>query len=166
MALIRNEKPESQALAPTSSASIDPFRMMRDLMRWDPFGTMPMISPAMFAPMQEAFAPAFDVKETKDSYRITADLPGVKESDLDLKVTGNRLTITGSRDDEREDKTDAYYTYERNFGSFQRSFGLPDGADTNHVHAELKAGVLTIAIPKKAGEQTKTIAVKTDDKKS
>ncbi|HUJ58249.1 MAG TPA: Hsp20/alpha crystallin family protein [Kofleriaceae bacterium] len=142
---------------------VDPFRWMREMMRWDPF--QPATVPTFFGPGYErTFTPAFEVKETKDAYLIKADLPGIKEADIDVKLTGDRLAITGKREAEREDKGDAYYAYERTYGDFQRTFVLPEGLDSDHVHAELKDGVLTIALPKLPGTETKTIAVKSGEK--
>ena len=140
----------------------DPFRWMRELMQWSPF--QPATLPSIFGRYEATFVPAFEVKETKDSFQFKADLPGMKDSDVEVKLTGNRLAISGKREVEHEDKNDTYYTYERSFGSFQRAFMLPDGLDTEHVHAELKDGVLTVAVPKKANAQTKTIAIKGPDK--
>jgi HSP20 family protein len=156
----RHHHAEDQAL---TAPNADPFRWMRDMMRWDPFQANAV--PAwLAADYERTFAPAFEVKETKDSFQFKADLPGMKESDLDVKITGNRLAIAGKREAEREDKDETFYTYERSFGGFQRTFVLPDGLDTDHVHAELKDGVLTVALPKKASVQTKTIAIKAGDK--
>jgi len=139
----------------------DPFQWMRDMLKWDPFNE----PSSFFGPAWEkSFSPAFEVKETKDDFQIRADMPGVKESDIDVKLTGNRMAITGKRDNEKEDKSDTYYTYERNYGSFQRVFALPDGVDTEHSAAELKDGVLTIVLPKKPGMGSKTIEVKTSAK--
>ena len=159
MALIRREAPEQQQIA-----ARDPFQWMRDMLRWDPFKEM---APAswMGPSWEPTFAPAFEVKETADSFQFKADLPGVKEPDLEVKLAGNRLSISGKRESEKQDKNDTYYTYERSYGSFVRSFALPDGADTDHAIAELKDGVLTIAIPKKPGNGSKTIAVKTSETK-
>jgi HSP20 family protein len=161
MALIRRHHSNDDKTLATREA--DPFRWMREMLRWDPFQTQTM--PQWFGPAWEpTFAPAFEVKETKDSFQYIADLPGIKNSDIDVKITGDRLVVSGKREAEKEEKEDTYYTYERSFGSFQRAFMLPDGLDTDHVHAEMKDGVLTVALPKKASVQTKTIAVKTDDK--
>jgi HSP20 family protein len=95
-----------------------------------------------------------------------ADVPGVKAQALEITTTGNRLQISGKRDSEQESKTDTVYTYERQYGSFSRSFTLPDGADLEHGKSELKDGVLTVAIPKRPGEQAKKIAVSTPAAKS
>jgi HSP20 family protein len=99
---------------------------------------------------REAVPEQIDVKETKDAYLFTADLPGVKESDLELSLTGNRLTISGTREEE----------HERSYGSFSRTFTLPDGVDPEHVGAELKDGVLRVNIPKKPEMKPKKIELK------
>jgi HSP20 family protein len=129
------------------AASWDPWRTMRALMSWDPFREM-----ATFPALPEsglAFNAAFDVKETKDAYLFRADLPGIKDKDLEVTMTGNRLNVSGKREEEKEEKSDRYYTYERNYGSFSRSFTLPDGADVDKLRASLDQGVLTISVPKK-----------------
>lgn len=138
----------------------DPWRTMRALMGWDPFREM-----APFPALEErglAFNAAFDVKETKDAYLFKADLPGIKDKDLEVTMTGNRLNVSGKREEEKEEKSDRYYTYERNYGSFSRSFTLPDGADVDKLRASLDQGVLTITVPKTPEVQPKKIPVKTE----
>src|SRR5215813_2569490 len=133
----------------------DPFR---EMMRWDPFREM---FPS-FLGQHQVFAPAFEVAEHKDRFVFTADLPGVKESDLDVKLTGNRLTISGKRESETEEKVDTYYAAERSYGTFMRSFTLPaEQVDLEHVTADLSGGVLTLVVPKKAGAQSRNISIKT-----
>ena len=133
----------------------NPFRVMRELMGWDPFREM-----APFAPQIPAgFAPSFEIKETKDAYLFKADVPGIKENDLEVTVTGNRLTVSGKREAEKQEQTDTYYAFERSYGSFTRSFTLPEGVDTNGVNADLKDGVLTLSIKKTPESQPKKIAV-------
>jgi HSP20 family protein len=144
----------------TPEAAWDPWRTMRALLSWDPFREM-----APFPALEEravAFAPAFDVKETKDAYLFKADVPGIQEKDLEVTMTGNRLTVGGKRDQEKEERNDRYYAYERNYGSFTRSFTLPDGADTDKLSATLEHGVLNISVPKKPEVQPKKIAVKAE----
>jgi HSP20 family protein len=80
-------------------------------------------------------SPAFEVKETKEAFVFKADVPGIKEQDVEVNVAGNRLTITGKREAEKEDRGDTFYTYERSHGSFSRTFTLPDQTDGEHVRA-------------------------------
>jgi HSP20 family protein len=137
----------------------NPARMMREMLRWDPFREMAPLLPS-FAPFQGMeWSPSFDVSENKDAYLFKADVPGVKKEDLEITTTGNRVQITGKRDTEQETKTDTYFTYERQYGSFTRSFTLPDGADLEHAKSDLKDGVLTLVIPKKPGAQAKKIPI-------
>jgi HSP20 family protein len=122
---------------------------------------LPDISPRI-----AVFNPAFEVKETKDGYIFKADVPGVLERDLEITLQANRLTITGKRESEETKKDDTFYAYERTFGSFTRTFTLPEGADAEHVKAELKEGVLTLQIPKTEEAQPKKIAFKVEKGKA
>ncbi|MBX3204950.1 MAG: Hsp20/alpha crystallin family protein [Labilithrix sp.] len=133
---------------------------MRRLLGWDPFQQMAQMAP--FIQAEEpglTFMPAFEVKETKDAYEFRADIPGVAESDVEITVTGNRLTISGTREAEVEDRTDRYFASERLYGSFVRTFTLPDGVDPEQVTATLATGVLRVVVPKKPETQPKKIAV-------
>lgn len=100
------------------------------------------------------------MKETPEGYVFKADVPGVKESDLNLSLTGNRLTVSGRRDAEKEEKNDTFYAFERSFGSFTRSFTLPVEIDPNGARAEMKDGVLTVFVPRTPASLPKKIAVK------
>lgn len=151
-----------QAPAATAAREIEPFRFVRDLLRWDPFREMTPIWSGELA----TYAPSFEVKETKDAFVFKADVPGVKESDLELTVAGARLTVSGKREAEREEKDDTFYTYERSYGTFTRTFTLPDEADAAHVQADLKGGVLTIVVPKSAAAVAKRIPIAGEKVKS
>jgi len=142
----------------------DPIRTMRSMLRWDPFREMTQLWPAEERGF--AYTPAFEVKETKEAYVIKADLPGLKEGDLDVTLTGNRLTIGGKRDAEKEEKGDTFYVYERSYGAFTRSFTLPPGIDAAAIAANLDKGVLTVTVGKKPEVQPKKIAVGGDKPKS
>ncbi len=133
----------------------DPLDIMRGMLSWDPFREMGR----MLAAPEAGFVPAFDVKETKDSYLFKADLPGVKEDDLDVSLTSNRLTVSGKREEERKEEDERYFSYERSYGSFSRSFTLPEGIDENSVSADFKNGELTIRLGKKPEVQAKKIPV-------
>lgn len=145
--------------AAVARREIEPFRLLRDMLRWDPFQEMR----PLWSAEQPAYAPAFDVKETKDAFVFKADVAGVKESDLEVSSTGNRLTITGKRESEKEDKGDTFYACERSYGSFTRAFTLPEHADVAHVKAELKSGELTIVVPKAPAAVAKRIPVASGD---
>ncbi|QRK07535.1 Hsp20/alpha crystallin family protein [Archangium violaceum] len=139
----------------------DPFEQMRELMGFDPIEQMGRIVGG--GEPSWNFIPAFEVKETKDSYIFKADLPGVKEDDLEITLTGDRLTISGKRETEQREESDRFYAYERSFGSFSRSFTLPEGVDVEHCNAELKDGVLHLRLPKLPEVQPKRIQVGTGD---
>jgi HSP20 family protein len=141
--VIRNHQPATAQ----RYVSRDPFAFARDLLSWD-FGVRP-----------SAFAPAFEVKETPDAFVVTADIPGVAESDLDIAVHERVLTVSGSRQAEARKEEDAYALYERQYGSFSRSFALPDTADGERVEAKLDKGVLTLKISKKAEAKPRKIAI-------
>ena len=140
--------------APTTPAwSIEPFALLRDALSWDPFET----SNYATASVQ---TPRFDIKETSESYVLKADLPGIAEKDLSVKVVDNRLSVEGTRETEDTKEGEKYHTIERHFGSFHRSFDLPQSVDAESVEATLKEGVLTLTLPKKVEVQPRTIEVK------
>ena len=122
--------------------------LARELLHFDPF----------FTP--RAFAPAFEAKDTPESFVLKADLPGVDEKNLDVSIDKGVLTVTGSRAAEQRKDGESYTVYERRFGSFSRSFQLPDIADADKVEAKLENGVLTLTIGKKAEAKPKKIAVR------
>jgi HSP20 family protein len=139
---------------PRPSTEPEPYRWML----WDPLRQM---APFWTEEPPARFTPDFEMKETREGLVIKADLPGIKEEDLELTLTGNRLTITGKRDVETEETTDTYYTCERSYGTFSRVFTLPEGIDTGHqIQAELQDGVLTLILPKKTELKPRRIVVK------
>jgi HSP20 family protein len=159
---VRRENGNKPAPLATTEPRWEPFRVMRDLLGWDPFREM-----APFFPQSSGgFVPSFEIKESKDGYTFKADVPGVKEGDVEVTVTGNRLTVSGKREAEKEEQNDTYYTCERSYGEFARSFTLPEGVDMNSVNAELHQGVLNISIRKTPQAQAKKIAVQVPAKKS
>jgi HSP20 family protein len=135
----------------TRSIARDPYSLARDLLGWDPFFGTRQVS---------AFSPAFEVKETHDAFVVRADLPGVDEKDLDVSLHAGVLTVTGNRQAEERIEGESYALYERQFGSFSRSFSLPDMADSERIEAKLEHGVLTLTIGKKAEAKPRKIAVK------
>ncbi len=157
MANITHRREGGTGGALTRGGTWDPFEMMREMLRWDP---MRELARTGLGGGELGFTPSFDVKETKDAYEFKADLPGMKEDDVDISLTGNRLTISGKREEEKRDEGDQYFAYERSYGSFSRSFTLPEGVDAEHVNAELKDGVLSVVVPKKPEVQPRRIQLK------
>ncbi len=143
-----------QDFAP-SVAVWDPFRVMRDVLRWDSFRDVESALESEY----RTFSPRFDVKETKDGYVFRADLPGIEEKNLDISLTGNLLTVSGHREQEKRDETETYYANERTYGGFSRAFTLPEGTDAEHVKADLKDGVLVLTLAKKPEVQPKKISI-------
>jgi len=154
---VKKNGPQQLAQVGPSPHALDPARWFARMMGFDPFREMlPVLGDE-----RVAFDPAFEVKETKDGYLFKADLPGVKISDVDVSVTENRIQISGRRESEKEDKGDTFYAYERTYGSFSRAFTLPEGVDSNRIHADLRDGVLSVLVPKKPESQPKKIAIGT-----
>jgi HSP20 family protein len=110
------------------------------------------------------FAPAVDIYEDEGMITVSAQLPGVKSEDLHIDVENNVLTLSGERKLEREDKREGYHRIESSYGSFTRSFVLPESADSEKVEANLSDGVLTVRIPKRPEAAIKHIEVKTQEK--
>ncbi len=134
----------------TRAVARDPFALARELFSWDPFfGSRPA----------SAFSPAFEVKETNDSFVVKADLPGVEEKDVDIALHNGVLTVSGMRQSEERKEGETYALYERQYGSFTRSFALPDIADGDRIAAKLEHGVLTLSIPKKAEAKPRKITL-------
>jgi HSP20 family protein len=127
--------------------------MMDALLGWDPLRER---TPSLHL---SSFAPSFDVEELEDAYAIKADLPGLAESDVDVTVTGNTLTVSGKREPEREPEGQRYYALERGYGAFSRTFSLPDGANLDDLSASLKNGVLVLHIPKRPEVQPRKISL-------
>ena len=101
-----------------------------------------------------AFAPKLDVVETDKEVKVTAELPGLDQKDVEISIEDDLLTIRGEKKLEREEKNKNYYHYERSSGSFHRAIRLPAEVDDKSAAAEFKKGVLRITIPKKPESQT------------
>jgi len=110
-----------------------------------------------------AATPAVDIVEKDKAYEVTAELPGMDESNIEVKLAKGTLTIRGEKQEEKEEKKKDYYLSERRYGSFERRFQVPEGVDTSKIEANFKKGVLTVTLPKTAEAQSteKKIAVKT-----
>jgi HSP20 family protein len=106
--------------------------------------------------------PAVDIAEREKEFEITAELPGLDESNIDVKFADGMLTIKGEKKEEQEERKKDYYLSERRYGSFQRSFAVPDSVDSDKIEAKFVNGVLTVRLPKSATAQKneKKIAIK------
>lgn len=138
------------------------------LTRWDPFAEMSRLQdqfPSFWGRAGEearSFRPAVDIREEDNAYLVHAELPGVKQDDIHIEVERGLLTIRGERKFASDETTKkSFRRVERFYGSFSRSFSLPDNADADHISAELKEGVLDVRIPKKAQPTPRKIEVKT-----
>jgi HSP20 family protein len=110
---------------------------------------------------EKAWAPAVDIYEDEKEIVIKADLPEVKEEDIDVHVEDGQMTIKGERKFEHEEKRDNYHRVERRYGSFQRTFALPETVDADHIAAKYDKGVLKVTLPKTAKpKNARTIPVK------
>ncbi|MBN9510009.1 MAG: Hsp20/alpha crystallin family protein [Alphaproteobacteria bacterium] len=107
-------------------------------------------------------APAVDIAEDETSFKLTAELPGMSEKEIEVAISGDTLTIKGEKRQESEKTGKNYHMTERAWGAFQRSFMLPDGVDRDKIAGEFAKGVLTLTLPKtaKAQQQQKKIEIK------
>lgn len=107
-------------------------------------------------------SPAVDISEDVAGYKVTAELPGMSEKEVEVTLSDGMLTLKGEKRQEKEQKDKNFYLSERSYGSFQRSFAVPENVDRDKIAADFAKGVLTITMPKtaKAVEQQKKIEVK------
>lgn len=105
------------------------------------------------------WAPAVDIYETENELVLRADLPDMNEKDLDIRVENNMLTVRGERKFEQKVKEENYLRIERTYGSFSRSFSLPNTISTENIKAEYKNGVLTVEMPKRAESKPKQVKI-------
>jgi len=142
---------------------------MNSISRWEPFRGISTLQEQVNRLFENSFngrsdsslaswAPAVDVHETENELVVTADIPGMNEKDIDVRVENNMLTISGERKTESNVKDDNYLRVERTYGSFSRSFSLPNTVNTEGIAAEYNNGVLSVRLPKR--EETKPRQVK------
>jgi HSP20 family protein len=139
---------------PVQTQVFEPFRLMRDFMRWDPYREMGFLNE-----QASTFLPSFDVRETADAYQFIADMPGIRKDDLDIQLAGNRLTVSGKREAQASQEEGRVYAQERSYGTFSRSFTLPEEVESAKVAAELRDGVLHLIIPKSPEVRPRKISV-------
>lgn len=142
--------------------------------RWDPFCDLATLKDRMdrlfanslarfgtFGELVEgsAWLPAVDIIENDDAILLKADLPGIDPKDVDIQVENATLTLRGERRQEKDVKEEDYRRIERSYGSFVRSFTLPNTVDTEKIQAEYRNGVLELTLPKRAEAKPKQIKV-------
>jgi HSP20 family protein len=120
----------------------DPFRAIGDLFRF-PFEDL-----ERGIGIRPVFVPDVDLRETQDAYMLESDLPGFKQDEVEITITGDRLTISGRREPPKEESRQ-YLLRERPAGEFVRTFVMPTGTDPEGVRADFKDGVLLVTIPKR-----------------
>lgn len=148
------------------------------IVRWDPFRELEEMSDRLNrvfgrAPLARGageegkdtmrafdWAPTVDIAETAEEFQIKAELPEVKKEDVKVAVDQGVLRIEGERKQEKEEKGKKFHRIERSYGSFLRTFTLPDNIDEAKVHAEFKDGILNVRLPKGEKAKPKSIEIK------
>jgi HSP20 family protein len=110
-------------------------------------------------PTARPWSPSVDISEDENALTLTADIPGVKLEEIDLKIEDGTLTFSGKREFEKREDKGAYHRIERNYGAFHRAFSLPDTVDVDKVAAAYDSGVLKVTLPKKEAAKPKSIKV-------
>lgn len=108
---------------------------------------------------RDNFVPSIDVSETDDKFLITAELPGMKKEDINISLENSRLSISGERNFEKEEEGKTYHRVETRYGSFNRSFQLPDNVDEESISATYQDGLLNITINKSENKVKKQIEI-------
>jgi HSP20 family protein len=154
--------PVQKTVAPTPTNFWDGLRRemdeLFDRFSGGPSRLLPVERAPMFWPYPRSFGfgqPAADFTEDAETFRITAELPGLTLKDIDLSLTGRALVLRGEKHDERQETGETYRLAERNFGSFERTFYLPETVDQDKIGAKFENGVLTVTLPKTADAVTK-----------
>jgi HSP20 family protein len=143
------------------------------LVRWDPFadvdglfnrmmprlGRLPRLAMEGDGGVTLEWSPTADISETDKEYLVRAELPGLNKDDVRVTVGDGVLNIAGERKQQKEDKNEKFHRVETYYGSFTRTFSLPDNIDPDGIRCESKNGMLTVHIPKTAMKKPKEIAV-------
>lgn len=143
------------------------------LIRWDPFRDLITLRERMNHLFEEAFTsrkeekdmvasswtPSVDIYETENALALTAEIPGIDEKDIEIKIEDSTLTLKGERKFEKETKEENYHRIERSYGSFSRSFTIPRYIDEDKIKAVHEDGILKITMPKKAELKPRKVKV-------
>jgi HSP20 family protein len=150
------------------------------IIRWDPFRDLITLREKMNRLFEEAassrgeekdlisssWTPSVDIYETEHEVVLTAEVPGIDDKDIEIKIEDNTLTLKGERSLEKETKEENYHRIERAYGSFYRSFSIPNYIDAEKIKAEHEHGVLKVVMPKKQELKPRKIKVLKAQKKS
>ena len=143
------------------------------IVRWEPFNNLLTAQRDFDRLFKEAFnpfvsegdlstrtwAPPVDIYENENDIVLKAELPGIEPKDVEVKVEDNTLYLKGERKFEKEVKNESYHRVERSYGSFARSFSLPNSISTDKVKAEFKDGLLTLTLPKREEAKPRTVKI-------
>lgn len=108
---------------------------------------------------RDSFVPGIDISETDNQFLISAELPGMSKEDIDISLDNGRLTISGERKFEKEEEGKTFHRVETRYGSFNRSFQLPDNVDEESINAKYENGLLNITIDKAEDKVKKKIEI-------
>jgi HSP20 family protein len=150
---------------------------MTVITRWDPFREFSTLQDRMNRLFRESqgpeeslttssFAPPVDVYEDEHNVTLKIEVPGIDEKDIDVRIENNVLTVHGERKFEKEEKEENFRRVERQYGSFTRTFTLPNTVEAEKVSANYDKGILKIALPKKAEAKPKQIKVNVGNEKT
>ena len=147
--------------------------------RWDPFRELSTLQNRVNSLFQDygrpgqdeltttsSFVPAVDVYEDEHKVTLKLEIPGIKQEDVDIRLENNTLTVRGERNFEKEEKEENFHRIERRYGSFSRSFTLPNTIDTDSVNANYENGVLKVELAKREEAKPKQIKVGIGAKKA
>jgi HSP20 family protein len=151
----------------------DPRRLPMAIIRWDPFRDMMTLRDKMNrlfddtftnrsdepGLLQSSWIPAVDIFENENELVLTAEVPGIDEKDIEIKIEDSTLTIKGERKMDKETQEENYHRLERSYGSFVRTFSLPNYVDHDKIRAEHANGLLKIVMPKKPESKTRTVKI-------
>jgi HSP20 family protein len=152
---------------------------MPSIVRWDPFKEMAGLQDRMNRLFDDVWGrgrrgeeefisggwvPPVDVRETKDSLEIAAELPGIDPKSVEVAVEGGVLSLRGTRTFEKAAEGETYHRVERAYGAFERSFTLPGNVDAERIQATYRNGVLHLSVPKREEAKPKSISIKIEGK--
>ncbi len=144
-----------------SAQPIDVFQHDMNRLFDEFFGRSFGLAPEWFGESAGSFNPSVDIVETDKDIQVSAELPGMTEKDIEVTLSGDVLTISGEKKEEREEKDKNYHRIERSYGAFHRSVTLPAEVNGDKVAASFNKGVLTITLPKvETGKTAKKITIK------